>query len=301
MGTAEPPAIVLIVMLSTFCVQVVSPLVSSLVLSGRTRQKTRIEPFKSSMMLWILRRRKSPSRTSSSETPTRFASKMASVSLDLESFNALMSMTSTCLASSDRLFTKSRIIAHSSNSLMRLSAWTTTGSSSGKMSLALAMASRSAPRELLWVASASSSRILCLGSSIARTSSAFLISNSSTPTCRACGVSNCKATTFFNATERSNASVARSFDSTADSSASNSERLAVSNFLTSRASFKALRKEAASPFSCASLSFNWACSIASSSARAAFASAMSFPRHLCCSALAIAARRPRTLGFSKAM
>mmetsp|Transcript_35475 Transcript_35475/g.94407 ORF Transcript_35475/g.94407 Transcript_35475/m.94407 type:complete len:203 (+) Transcript_35475:1420-2028(+) len=166
-------------------VMLTSPWWISLLLNGRTRQKTRIEPFKSSMALCSLRRRPSASRRSVSGIPASFASLTTSPIRALMLRKASMLPMFTLLESSIADFISSNARSfRSSSSKMMLASWYSTGPR--PTSLALAMAKRSSGIVAFSTASARMFRASCFGSSILNTSSAFATSEASTPASRPC-------------------------------------------------------------------------------------------------------------------
>mmetsp|Transcript_18100 Transcript_18100/g.46687 ORF Transcript_18100/g.46687 Transcript_18100/m.46687 type:complete len:680 (-) Transcript_18100:742-2781(-) len=277
-----------------FFVTSVSPDSRSLPLSGRMRQKTRIEPLRSSMALWSFFLRISASAMWASGTPLLIATWMASLSDSLAARSASMLLVSTVLASASACFTAPRSRSFSSSCLSSFTAGLYSLASSGAASAA-AIASFSAAMAHDSIAFSRSSRAACFGSSSLSTAFACLIWSFSTPASFACWMANFSLWMSRSSMAPLSAASAFSFDSAPARSFSNSTSSSLSMPIL-LASCTATLSAAASPASCATRSCSRTSAFGSSTASTFFASLMSLLGTPASSAFVMALR---SFGMSK--
>mmetsp|Transcript_46555 Transcript_46555/g.144250 ORF Transcript_46555/g.144250 Transcript_46555/m.144250 type:complete len:307 (-) Transcript_46555:212-1132(-) len=265
-----------------------SPASFSFELSGLIRQKTRIEPLRSSIELWIFFRRFSASSRWLSPTPALVASWIAEPSFSFASRRASMFAMSTPLTSSRALFTLSSAFSFSS-SCFNISAASVHSDELSFAASAAWSASRRAWTSRCWQASRSSWRALCFGSSSFSTFSACLIGLPSTPASVACWIA-----AFSSSMSR----LSIAFKRAASASARRSRLALTCSYGTKSAAttpaFAAAAKAAFSsssdPASLAAARRSFACCFGSSSATTALASSMELLGTLASSAFAMALR-----------
>mmetsp|Transcript_22551 Transcript_22551/g.49479 ORF Transcript_22551/g.49479 Transcript_22551/m.49479 type:complete len:490 (-) Transcript_22551:1260-2729(-) len=258
------------------------------------RAKTRMEPFRSSMVLWSFFLRISAGARSFSATPIFVASTMAWFSaffaLRTESISAMLHDIVSC----NTWFTLASHLSFSNSFLSAERACRSRGSLSSSPA-ASAAATAACKASLVLTSRASDKRCLakCLGSSTLRIFSASAMAAASTPTSRACWIVNLRCGTSLLSMAASSAACAFSFDSAPANSSRYSESSSSLSFATSPA-LSAFFSCCVSPLSFAASRASLARCRGSSSASTFFAAASSESVKPIFSASAIANLSPPT-------
>mmetsp|Transcript_88815 Transcript_88815/g.248589 ORF Transcript_88815/g.248589 Transcript_88815/m.248589 type:complete len:289 (-) Transcript_88815:1899-2765(-) len=274
---------------STCLVTMWSPKSFSRLFSGRMRQKTRMEPLRSSTVLCNFFRRSSASWSSVSGTPTASACAIAAASFSFAALTESTSFISHPRLSSAACMTPAKSFFRSAIFVRRSTAsWYS--ETSNLAPFAFSMAAANLPSSTASTAASSSSLALALGSSSSRSAWALSSVSFSKPASRPCWMANFSAATSKEARASSKAFCAFSLDSAPDTSSTNSLKSS-SAMPTFLAVAMAVLSSGTEPWSLATLSCLRASSLGSSAFSVSFALSMSALHTPAASAFAMASRK----------